>query len=274
MGEAREPPGVVLGTGAYGEFEGADDDRVVFGAYRRDGTWAPGLVALLARLLDDGSGPGTLIDVGAHVGLVAVPTVERTESARCIAFEPAPGNFALLCRNVARHGLGDRVEVHELALSEQTGRGELWLSADNSGDHHLVHAATHAVPTHNAVAVRTARLDDVLAGRALASPVVMKLDCQGAEARVLQGAALVLERVDHLVVEWWPAGLVRMGDDTRKLHALLRAMPYATLIDQQTGPGPLQDSRAFLDSLAWIPSDGSDPGFFDLLLSRRASLSG
>jgi FkbM family methyltransferase len=262
----------VLHAGAYGEFEGAADDAVVFGTYRRTGTWSANLVELLGALLGGREGGGTLIDVGAHIGLVGIAAIERTRAARCLAFEPAPGNFELLCRNVRRHGLEARVEAHALALDADAGHAELVLSGDNSGDHHLA-AATAATPAGGTLRVRTARLDALLEGRDLPRPWVLKLDCQGAEARVLRGASAVLSRIDHAVVEWWPAGLLRLGDSAEALHALLAAWPYAALIDQQTGPGALQDSRAFLASLGWIPTDGSDPGFFDLLLSRAPALS-
>jgi FkbM family methyltransferase len=264
---ARE---VVVAAGAFGEFEGEAGDAVVFGAYRANGTWSPRLVALISQLLGDG--PSTLIDVGAHIGLVAIGVAEQRPKAHCIAFEPAPGNFELLGRNVRRHRLQDRFEVHRLALDAESGSALLALCEDNSGDHHLLHAAT-TTSGERAIEVQTARLDDVLAQRALAHPIVMKLDCQGAEARVLRGARALLEQVDHLVVEWWPAGLVRMGDSAEALHALLATFPYAALLDQERGPTLHKSSAEFLASLAWIPTDGSDPGFFDLLLTRSPELT-
>jgi hypothetical protein len=115
--------------------------------------------------------------------------------------------------------------------------------------------------------VRAQRLDDLLAGRTLPRPWVMKLDTQGAEARVLRGAARTVAELDALVVEYWPAGLLRAGDSAGALHALLAQFPYAALLTS-AARGPLQPTRALLDSLAWVPKDGSDEGFFDLVLTR------
>jgi FkbM family methyltransferase len=261
--------GTVVASGAYGEFEGAADDRVVFGTYRASGTWSPQLVALIAdRLL--GSAGGTLIDVGANIGLVAIATLERSR-ARCIAFEPAPDNYARLLRNVQRHGLESRVEAHRVALDSAPGEVELALSAGNSGDHRLAHGSVPAEWPR--VRVPAARLDDVIASRQLARPVVMKLDAQGAEVRVLRGAQQALQRVDALIVEWWPAGLVRMGDSASALYAALGALPYAALLDQHAPPPrTLQRSTQLFESMAWIPADGSDEGFFDLLLSKSETI--
>ncbi|MFI5309462.1 MAG: FkbM family methyltransferase, partial [Polyangiales bacterium] len=212
-------------TGEHGVFEGSEDDLVVFGSYRRTGTYAPELVALIARLLQNGT--GTLIDVGANIGLVAVPVLERT-AATGVLFEPEPTNHALLRRNLQRHGLCDRCETHALALDAHEGHASLTLSVDNSGDHRLAYG--RALEDRQAISVRTARLDDVLEARKLDAPVVLKLDCQGAEVRVLAGAAHTLGRVDYAVIEYWPAGLLRMGDDAIALLQTLLAFPYAALL--------------------------------------------
>jgi FkbM family methyltransferase len=261
------PVALALANGEHGLFEGAEDDLVVFGGYRRTGTYAPELVSLIARLLRNG--PGTLIDVGANIGLVAIPVLERTGAAG-ILFEPEPENHALLRRNLERHGLTRRCETHALALDSHEGRATLTLSTDNFGDHRLAYG--RGLPERDAISVRTARLDDVLGDRELAAKVVLKLDCQGAEVRVLSGAERTLRRVDYAVVEYWPAGLLRMGDDAIALLQRLLDFPYAQLLLPGRPVEPLERSRRLFEQLAWIPIDGSDDGFFDLLLSRNSEL--
>ncbi|MGD8860954.1 MAG: FkbM family methyltransferase [Myxococcales bacterium] len=255
-----------LHTGELGPFEGLESDRVVFGTYRRTNRWSPLLVELIAGPLLGGG--GTLLDVGANIGLVTIPVLERT-GARALCFEPAPDNHALLQRNLARHGLADRAEVHPVALAETAGQLPLRLSPDNSGDHRLSPGAGAQAGT---VRVPTARLDDVLAGRELPRPVVMKVDTQGAEARVLAGAEQTVAQVDHLIVEYWPAGLRRMGDRVARLHELLRAMPHGVVLQQDRLPRELAPVDEVLQWLSFIPDDGSDEGFFDLLFSRSPTL--
>jgi len=255
-----------MADGDYGPIEGAVDDRVVFARYRQQRTWSPELVSLLARWLSAG---GTLLDVGAHIGLISIG-VARACPAHCLAFEPAPENHRLLCRNVARQGLEQRIEPLPYALDAESGQSELALSGDNSGDHRLLHHARAA--SGRSVLVASARLDDVLANRTLASPVAMKLDTQGAEARVLAGAAASLARVEHLVLEYWPAGLHRMGDRAHSLSAVLcDHFTWAGLLRPGHALSP-QPAPALFSALSrFVPDDGSDQGFFDLVLSRSRS---
>lgn len=308
----------MLVSGDHGEFEGADGDEVVLGRYRRDGRWSPSLVDLLAGLLRGG---GTLIDVGAHVGLVAIPVVARTPAV-ALAFEPEPGNAAYLRRNVGRHGLAGRVSVMPFALDERDGRARLALSSENSGDHRLLapgagtgsdaggdtgacdgDATTARSDVHSGglvdparagctaagvgayagtgaagrvvVEVETHALDTWLAAReqggVLARPVVMKLDTQGTEARILRGAARTLAEVDYLVTEFWPAGLVRAGDGVEALRAALGDFAWGCVLGEGRSLALVPLGEVFR-SLAWIPADGSDEGFFDLLASRHPRL--
>lgn len=254
----------LVADGAFGPIEGAADDAVVFGRYRADGSWSPELVALLARLLAEG---GTLLDVGAHIGLISIG-VARSCPARCLAFEPAPDNHALLLRNLERQRLRERVEPFALALDAQSGVVQLALSADNSGDHRVLRH--ERARSERCVPVACARLDDLLVARELAAPVVLKLDTQGAEARVLAGARATLARVDHLVLEYWPFGLHRMGDRAARLHELLCAhFAWATVLIGGNAPQPLRPTAELLAALSsWMRDDGSEPGFFDLWLSR------
>jgi FkbM family methyltransferase len=252
----------VWADGEFGRFCGSEGDAVVFGQYRRTGRWSAELVKLLAERLGAG---GTLLDVGANIGLVCVPVVERS-GCRALCFEPAPENFACLTANVAEHGLQGRIDCFELALSDSAGDALLGLCPDNSGDHSLVFDTGSAGAEGARIGVRTATLDATVADRTLQGPVAMKLDTQGAETRVLRGARRTLAAVDLLVCEYWPRGLARMGESATELRALLAEFPRGAVLTQDGAAPELMPTDQMLERVAWIEDD--DEGFFDLLLSR------
>lgn len=259
-------------TGEFGAFEGPASDRVVLARYVAEGSWSRALVGLLAARLASG---GTLLDAGAHVGLISIAVAARSR-AHCIAFEPAPDNAACLARNVARHGLTSRIELHALALSDQQGTLRLGLSPDNGGDHHALVEGAALAPGWREQAIPCARLDDLLDGRTLERPALLKLDTQGSEVRILRGAQRVLQQVDAIVLEYWPAGLARLGDRAAMLEPLLTRFPWAAVLPQDDRALSLAPRADVMRSLAWIAEDGSDQGFFDLLLttSREPFMGG
>jgi len=270
----------IIVDGEYGEFEGSTRDRVVIDEYNRLGTWAKPLVELIsARLLSCGA--GTFIDVGANIGLVCVPVIERTR-AQGVCFEPEPQNFSYLSRNIARHGLSERIACHALACHAARGTMQLSLSEDNLGDHRLQRAgqdedaarALFAAETQSRATlwVKTERLDDVLRDVVLPKPVVMKVDAQGSEASIFDGAVETLARVDHLITEFWPRGIVAHGDSASRFSEHMRTFPFGAVLHVLPLPEPLHTSTYVFEQLSWIRQDGSDPGFFDMLFSRHQQL--
>ena len=252
-----------VGNGEYGAFEGAAADHVVLPRYEADRVWSPELLGLLQRLLADG---GTLLDVGGHIGLISIPVALCTP-ARCNAFEPAPTNAACFRRNATRHSVDQRVTLHEVALGGERGEVAFALSGDNGGDHHVLADGTQPASGFRAIHVPCERLDDLIDASTLAKPIVLKLDVQGSEAKVLAGATRVLPHVAAVVLEYWPAGLLRAGDHAEQLEALLQDFDWGAVLKQGSDTFELKTRAELFHALShFMALDGSDDGFFDLLL--------
>ena len=80
-------------------------------------------LAVLAELVPRG---GIAVDVGANVGFFAYALAAIAD--RVLAFEPNP-DYALFARWMLR----DRAEVHEVALSDTSGRGTLYVPLSDQG---------------------------------------------------------------------------------------------------------------------------------------------
>lgn len=158
---------------------------------------------------------GTLLDVGANIGMICIALLRHGWFDRAIAFEPAPANLRLLEHNVSGNGLTGRIARIPVALSSSAGEMELELSEYNSGDNRLrVNAAAGAwhEDRRGTVRVPVRRLDDVLAERPDASDVrLIWLDIQGHEGRFFEGAQNTLARGVPVVSEFWPYGILRSG---------------------------------------------------------------
>ena len=167
-------------------------------------TWEPAVTQWLLEGLRSGD---TFVDVGAHVGyftLIAAKIVG--EEGRVFAFEPDPGNFAILRRNVELNGFRN-VVLENRAAAARAETCRLYLSVKNTGDHRLAPADE----PRSSVGVSAVRLDTVLKG--IGRVDFLKVDTQGAEVAVLTGARHLLRTNAglRLVVEFWPYGLDRFG---------------------------------------------------------------
>jgi FkbM family methyltransferase len=162
-------------------------------------------------------GRGTLLDVGANIGMICIALLKHGWFERAVAFEPAPDNFRLLQRNVVQNGYGERIVTLPFALSSASGEVELELSDYNSGDNRLRSGNRGAGAYHEnerpviMVPVRT--LDESLceAGMDVRDVRLAWVDIQGHEGQFFAGARNVLARGVPVVSEFWPYGILRSG---------------------------------------------------------------
>ncbi|MEX0906735.1 MAG: FkbM family methyltransferase [Gemmatimonadota bacterium] len=131
------------------------------------------------RLFQERIAPGaTVLDIGAHVGYYTLlSAVLAGPRGRVFAFEPNPVNHGFLQRHVAinRHAT---VSVENAAVSDTSGRASFTFGS-GSGTGHL--------SANGDVDVRTVRIDDFCRDRSV-QPGYLKIDVEGAELSVLQGA--------------------------------------------------------------------------------------
>jgi len=167
------------------------------------------------KILDAQSGLGIrgrlMVDVGANVGVTAVPAMKRFGAAGVIAIEPDPENVRLLKANLALNSLGDAVQVHACAVSAESGQLVLERSPNNSGDHRIrmtTEEGRFGEEHWETTPVPVSTLDQIVADVDVA---LIWLDVQGHEGHVLAGARELLARGVPVVSEFWPYALTRAG---------------------------------------------------------------
>jgi FkbM family methyltransferase len=141
----------------------------------------------------------TVVDVGANVGFFAWRVAALRPGARLLALEPEAGNHARLVRLL--QALGIPAETPRCAAGAAPGTATLYLR--NSVTHSLDaewHRDLDAGAGTETVEVTTIDLE--CARRGIEEIDVLKIDTEGAEADVLGGAAEMLPRTRHVVLEY------------------------------------------------------------------------
>ena len=188
---------------------------------------AAGITAGVLRERND----GWLLDVGANVGSVCIPLVQRGVVTRALAFEPEPKNYAHLVKSLALNGIdAQTIRPLNAAVSSTNGTAALELAFTNFGDHRIrVEAPTSSHPElreaeRAVIAVPVHRLDDIVAAHAIAREDVRLLwiDAQGHEGQVLEGAPAMIDAGVPVVTEFWPYGLARSGEEGRRFGNIVR----------------------------------------------------
>lgn len=142
---------------------------------------------LFEQTVEDGA---VVYDIGAHAGFYTLLASRLVgERGRVVAVEPLASNIDYLHKHLALNNIRN-VTVIEAAAWDEDGTASFEPGPDRS---------LGRVREAGQFRVRTIRLDSLVARDDAPSPTVMKIDVEGAEARVLAGAERILSEARPVV---------------------------------------------------------------------------
>jgi FkbM family methyltransferase len=205
----------------------------------------------------------TVVDIGANIGyytLLAAGLVGKT--GRVIAFEPNTENCRLILLSLHKNGLCN-VTLYPLGLSDQAGLAFFSTHLGSNGG--ILLSAETTLLNPNCVVIPTMRLDELLAE----TPVnLLKLDTEGAEGLIVNGARNVIERDRPIISSEFSTEMLQRvsGISGRAYLDYFRSLGYRIfMIDRATAAlNPINDVASFLEEyvlgriedLAFLPTTG------------------
>lgn len=166
--------------------------------------------------------PGDIyIDVGANIGtlvLVAAGAIGKT--GRVIALEPNPTTFKYLRENINLNNYNDRVNLHH-------------AGADNEQSVTTITSKKSDVKNQlgsGSIEVKVVRLDDLLS-KGIASIKLLKIDVEGYEKFVLEGAEKTLSLTETVYFEAWDEHYREFGYSSADVFAILHSHGFTILME-------------------------------------------
>jgi len=160
----------------------------------------------------------TFIDVGANIGSYTI--LAAVAGANVMSFEPIPSTFVHLKNNVLLNHFSSSVKLFQSGVSNKTSTLRFTCELDTVN--HVLVEGDEA----SSIEVPVIRLDDVVK-EASTPPILMKIDVEGHELSVLQGAANILadQRLQAVIMEINGSGL-KYGISDAKLLELMRGIGF------------------------------------------------
>lgn len=164
---------------------------------------------------------GTLLDVGANYGYFSLLWASQNAGNRVEAVEASPRNLATVKRNIDKNNLANQITLHALAAGNHEGAVSFDLGPEEQtgwgGITQNATASTVTVPQH--------RLDSLFADRNF---TVLKIDCEGADAWVLEGAEKLLrdKKIKHIFLEENVTRQEQLGIAPKTVFATLERFGY------------------------------------------------
>lgn len=191
-------------------------------------------ILFLARVLEPGD---VFIDVGAHIGFYSLfAATVIGPGGRVISCEPEPNNFADLIRNKEENGF-KHIEAHNAAVSDKTGVLPLWVNQDNDGGHALWNVGMHPFNSESSknsmvIDIKTLTLDTLMSQSGIDRAKVIKIDAEGAERMILDGAkdAVLNGAIKFIICEINDFALSKMNSSQNDIRRLMMSFGYHSFV--------------------------------------------
>lgn len=137
-----------------------------------------------------------IFDVGAYIGEVAAKYKQMFPQSAIFCFEPFPDSFqklSRLCRDAS-------IKAHQIAFSDKKGKTTFHINVDLSCNS-LLPPTESDFKCYSAksikdgeIQVETNTIDNFCADTGISGIDILKLDVEGAEVKVLEGASRMLSK--------------------------------------------------------------------------------
>jgi FkbM family methyltransferase len=134
-----------------------------------------------------------VVDVGANIGYYSTILPMKNKSIKKLyAFEPMPEANHQLTANIKLNCLEDRVECFEIGISNQKGMTTFYLP-EIFGTSATSSELLHPEVPNKKLAVNTEKLDDLFSKKIIQGCDLLKIDVEGAEFFVIEGALKLIQ---------------------------------------------------------------------------------
>lgn len=182
-----QQPGVAIRRGRHGFFMYPRNDRYVGRCLELYGEYSEGEVAMFRQIVPAG---GLVVEAGANIGALTVPLAAMVgPSGQVIAFEPQKTVFNILCGTLALNSLSNVTPIRA-ALGASQGSISVPVLTYGEAENYGGISLGASIPGHASESVPVHRLDDI----PLPQLHVLKIDVEGSEVQVIEGASAHIDR--------------------------------------------------------------------------------
>jgi FkbM family methyltransferase len=145
----------------------------------------------------------TFFDVGANIGLLSIPILSIAPDVEVVSFEPSPAVLPFLKKTWLQSPFQSRWHIIEKALGNYEGTTSFSQHQKLGDDAYDGIRPTHRRGETKTVEIPITTLDTVWRERATPSVSLIKIDVEGAELAVLEGASACIAACRPIIITEW-----------------------------------------------------------------------
>lgn len=186
---------VMLSDGHHFLYRCLPDDSIGRALYWHPyGSWEYQTIRAFRRLAQNAR---VILDIGANTGVYSLVACAVNPTAKVMAFEPVPEVFDRLVQNIELNGCQDRCFPHRVAVSDFTGRADLFVPEADLCTATL-HTEGWGGKKGDPLEVTVTTIDHACEEEETVD--LAKIDVEGCEDRVLAGMKTILKRSAPIII--------------------------------------------------------------------------
>lgn len=177
----------------------------------------------------------TVLDIGANIGLMAIPVLTSKKNVKVISVEPSPNSFPFLFKTQQNSPLKNRWSLINKATSNQVGKINFQLANPSDAAYESI-LNTNRATFVNSVEVDCTTIDNIWREHEKPNVSFIKIDIEGADLLALNGALECIKTCKPaILMEWNKTNIIpfeinnsNLFDFSKEIGYSIFALPYFT----------------------------------------------
>lgn len=141
------------------------------------------------------------IEIGAHIGHIATPVIQRAKPKLSLLVEPHPASCVYLKLNLEKYAVGTKWHIIQKMAMDKVGRADYWYF-ENSPPHGSLYKRTQDALRWE---METVTVDSLIEEYGLQNETIrMKIDAEMAEPFIWKGMKKYMNNIFFIIMEFMP----------------------------------------------------------------------
>ena len=167
-----------------------------------------------------------VFDIGANIGLIAIPLLASDNSIKLVSVEASPNSLPFLKKTNSKSIDRDRWSIIDKAVSKEPGTIDFYLAGNENGAYDSINDTKRAAFIDK-IEVECTTIDTIWNNRNRPNVSVIKSDIEGADLLALFGGSDCIQTCrPFIIIEWNSINIKPFGLSNDDLFKYAQSMNY------------------------------------------------
>lgn len=203
------------------------NNSIIFKRALVEGIYESENVNLMSNLVKENS---VVLDIGANIGLMALPMLSLAKQTTVISVEPSPNSFPFLLKTQQGSQYKNKWFLINKAVSNTSGTINFQLAKGKDAAYESI-KDTNRAEFINSIEVECTTIDQIWEEYAQPNVSFIKIDIEGADLLALQGGKNCIgQNRPYILMEWNKINIIPFGVTNNDLLSFAKAHNYSIYV--------------------------------------------